>query len=114
MAGMLAKTMACVLTATAMAIGPTAVPARADVDLGAVTSGPLFGLAQLAGVDTFTIQDVDVVGDNPGKRGRIHSGVRDLPASARRLARFGHPRRFGLERLQRGGRVSGAAVKRRR
>ena len=63
MAGVLSKTIAGVLTATALAIGPTAVPAQADVDLGAVTTGPLFGLAQLAGVDTITIQDVDVVGD---------------------------------------------------
>ena len=38
-------------------------PAQADVDFGAVTTGPLFAVAAALGVDTVVIQDVDVVGD---------------------------------------------------
>lgn len=63
MAGTRLTRMATVAAATAMAVGLTAPSAQADVDLGAVTSGPLFGLAQVLGVTTITIQDVDVVGD---------------------------------------------------
>lgn len=61
--GKLVKLGAAALTATAMALGGTAPVAQADVDLGAVTTGPLFGIAQTLGVTTITIQDVDVVGD---------------------------------------------------
>ena len=59
----LARMATAAAAATAMTIGLTTPTAQADVDFGAVTTGPLFGLAQAVGVTTITIQDVDVVGD---------------------------------------------------
>ena len=47
--------------AVAVTVGDPA--ARADVDFGAVTTGPLFAAAAALGVDTVVIQDVDVIGD---------------------------------------------------
>ncbi len=49
--------------ALAVAVTVGAPAARADVDFGAVTTGPLFAAAAVLGVDTVVIQDVDVVGD---------------------------------------------------
>lgn len=50
------------LTAAVTVAAPVA-PAAADVDFGAVTTGPLFAVAAALGVDTVVIQDVDVIGD---------------------------------------------------
>lgn len=61
--GKLAKLGAAAVTVGAMVAGVTAPAASADVDFGAVTTGPLFALAQALGVTTITIQDVDVIGD---------------------------------------------------
>ena len=47
----------------AVTAGPPAAPVRADVDFGAVTTGPLFAVAAALGIDTVVIRDVDVVGD---------------------------------------------------
>ena len=49
--------------ALAVAVTVGAPAARADVDFGAVTTGPLFAAAAALGVDTVVIQDVDVIGD---------------------------------------------------
>lgn len=49
--------------ALAAAVTVGAPAAQADVDFGAVTTGPLFAVAAALGVDTVVIQDVDVVGD---------------------------------------------------
>ena len=49
--------------ALASAVTVGAPTARADVDFGAVTTGPIFAVAAALGVDTVVIQDVDVVGD---------------------------------------------------
>ena len=49
---------------TVGALSPESAPrASADVDFGAVSTGPLFALAAGVGYDTVVIQDVDVIGD---------------------------------------------------
>ena len=54
--------VAAVTVAGAMTCGGPTAPAAADVDFGAVTTGPLFGIAQAIGYTTIPIQDVDVIG----------------------------------------------------
>lgn len=49
--------------ALAAAVTVAAPAVQADVDFGAVTTGPVFAVAAALGVDTVVIQDVDVVGD---------------------------------------------------
>lgn len=49
--------------ALAVAVTVGAPAAGADVDFGAVTTGPLFAAAAALGVDTVVIEDVDVIGD---------------------------------------------------
>ena len=60
--GNFAARAAAVTTAAAVTLGGAAIPATADVDFGAVTTGPLFGIAQAIGYTTIPIQDVDVIG----------------------------------------------------
>lgn len=54
---------ASLLAGGAMAIGGPAAPANADVDFAAVTTGPLFAIAQGVGFNTIVIEDVDVIGN---------------------------------------------------
>lgn len=58
----LAALGAAALTSTALVAGQAAPAAQADVTFGAVATGPLFRVAQAAGVTTVEIQDVDVIG----------------------------------------------------
>lgn len=53
---------AVVVAVGAMVAGPAAPAAEADVDFGAVVTGPLFRAAQALGVTTIEIPDVDVLG----------------------------------------------------
>ena len=48
---------ASLLAVGAMTIGGPAAPANADVDFAAVTTGPLFAIAQGVGFDTIVIED---------------------------------------------------------
>lgn len=57
-----AQGAAAAVLAAAATLGGPAAPAAADVDFGAVTTGPLFGIAQALGVTTIPIPDVDVIG----------------------------------------------------
>ena len=57
-----AQGVAAVTLAGAMTFGGPAAPATADVDFGAVTTGPLFAIAQAIGYTTIPIPDVDVIG----------------------------------------------------
>ncbi|MEI7915220.1 MAG: PE-PPE domain-containing protein [Mycobacteriaceae bacterium] len=57
-----AQGTAALTLAGAMTLGGPAAPAAADVDFGAVTTGPLFGIAQALGFTTIPIPDVDVIG----------------------------------------------------
>ena len=58
----LAALGAAAVTTTALVAGQAAPAAQADVTFGAVATGPLFRLAQAAGVTTIDIDDVDVIG----------------------------------------------------
>lgn len=58
----LAALGAAAVTTTALVAGQAAPAAQADVTFGAVATGPLFRLAQAAGVTTVDINDVDVIG----------------------------------------------------
>ncbi len=60
--GRLATLTAAAVTSTALVTGQAFPAAKADVTFGAVATGPLFRLAQAAGVTTVDIPDVDVVG----------------------------------------------------
>ncbi|MEJ6536972.1 MAG: PE-PPE domain-containing protein [Mycobacterium sp.] len=61
-AAKLAVLGAVAVTAGAMVAGLTPRAAEADVTFGAVTTGPLFRVAQALGVTTIEIPDVDVLG----------------------------------------------------
>ena len=58
----LAALGAAAVTSAVLVAGPPAPGARADVTFGAVATGPLFRAAQVAGVTTVDIDDVDVIG----------------------------------------------------